>query len=39
MRQQDEAYVITGDAVVLTLAGGAAPNNQAADVLDILAFG
>ncbi len=39
MRQQDEAYVITGDSIVLTLAGGGAPNNQAADVIDVIAIG
>ena len=38
MRQQDEAYLILGDTVYLTLAGGASPNNQAADVIDIVAF-
>ena len=35
-RAQDEAYTITANRVVLTLAGGGAPNNQAADVLDIV---
>jgi hypothetical protein len=38
-RPQNEAYTITGDAVSLTLAGGGSPNNQAADVLDIIIFG
>jgi len=38
MRPQNEAYTITGDAVSLTLAGGGSPNNQAADVIDIIAF-
>lgn len=38
-RPQDEAYTITGDAVSLTLTGGGSPNNQAADVLDIVIFG
>ena len=37
-RAQNEAYVITGNAVSLTLAGGGSPNNQAADVIDVLAF-
>jgi len=37
-RPQNEVYTITGNAVSLTLAGGASPNNQAADVIDILAF-
>jgi len=31
----DEPYTITGDAVVLTLTGGGAPNIQAGDVIDI----
>jgi hypothetical protein len=38
MRPQDEAWVITGNAVSLTLAGAAAPNNQANDVIDIIAI-
>ena len=38
-RAQDEAYAIVGDSVVLTLAGGADPNNQAADVVDVVAMG
>lgn len=38
MRPQDEAYEITGDAVSLTLAGGGAPNNQANDIIDVIAF-
>jgi hypothetical protein len=38
MRPQDEAYEITGNAVSLTLAGGGAPNNQVADIIDIIAF-
>lgn len=37
-RPQNEAYTIVGDAVSLTLAGGASPNNQAGDVVDIVAF-
>lgn len=37
-RPQNEAYTISGNAVSLTLAGGASPNNQATDVLDIIAF-
>jgi hypothetical protein len=37
-RPQNEVYTITGNAVSLTLAGGASPNNQAADVIDIIAF-
>jgi len=38
-RPQDEVYTIVGDAVSLALAGGASPNNQAGDVIDIIAFG
>jgi len=38
MRPQNEVYEITGNAVSLTLAGGGSPNNQAADVIDIIAF-
>jgi hypothetical protein len=38
MRPQNEAYVISGNGVSLTLAGGASPNNQADDVIDIIAF-
>lgn len=38
-RPQDEAYTISGNAVSLTLAGGASPNNQTGDVLDIIIFG
>jgi len=37
-RPQDEAYTISGNAVSLTLAGGASPNNQADDVIDVIAF-
>jgi hypothetical protein len=36
-RVQNEAYVISGNGVSLTLAGGASPNIQANDVVDILA--
>lgn len=39
MRQQDEAYALAGDVLTLTLAGGGAPNNQAADVIDVIALG
>ena len=39
MRPQTEAYTITGDRVVLTLGGGVAPANQAADVIDVIALG
>ena len=39
MRPQTEAYVIGGDVVTLTLGGGGAPANQAADVIDMIAFG
>jgi len=38
-RPQNEVYTITGDAVSLTLTGGASPNNQTGDVLDIIIFG
>jgi hypothetical protein len=39
MRQQDEAYAVAGAVLTLTLAGGGAPNNQANDIVDIIAFG
>lgn len=39
MRPQNEAVTIVGNAVNLVLAGGATPNNQAADVIDVIAFG
>jgi hypothetical protein len=39
MRPQDEAHAIVGNTVSLTLAGGVSPNNQVADVIDVLAFG
>jgi len=39
MRPQTEAWTITGDRVVLTLGGGVAPANQAADVIDVIALG
>jgi hypothetical protein len=39
MRPQDEAWVISGDSVSLTLAGGGAPNNQATDVVSCIAIG
>ncbi|MEK6683890.1 MAG: hypothetical protein AABY46_04445 [Nitrospirota bacterium] len=38
MRPQNEAYVITGQSVVLTTAAGATPNNQAGDVVDVFAW-
>jgi hypothetical protein len=38
-RPQNEVFTITGGVVSLTLAGGASPNNQSGDVLDIVAFG
>lgn len=38
-RPQDEAYTISGNAVSLTLAGGGSPNNQAGDIIDVVAFG
>jgi hypothetical protein len=37
MRPQNEAYTIVGNAVSLALAGGGSPNNQANDVIDIIA--
>jgi len=37
-RPQNEAYTITGNMVSLTLAGAGSPNNQANDVIDIIAF-
>jgi hypothetical protein len=38
-RAQDEAYAIAGNSVSLTLAGGVSPNNQAADVVDVVVMG
>lgn len=38
-RPQNEAWAIVGNTVRLTLAGGAAPNNQAGDVVSVIAFG
>jgi hypothetical protein len=38
-RPQTEAYTITGNRVVLTLGGGGAPANQAADVIDVMVQG
>ena len=38
MRVQNEATAVVGNAVSLTLAGGATPNNQAADVVDCILF-
>jgi hypothetical protein len=38
-RQNVEAYVIAGQNVVLTTAGGGAPNTTAADVIDVYARG
>jgi len=38
MRVQDEATAVVGNAVSLTLAGGATPNNQVADVVDCILF-
>jgi hypothetical protein len=38
-RPQNEAYTISGNAVSLTTAGGASPNNQDTDVVDFIAFG
>ena len=37
-RAQNEAYAIVGNMVSLTLAGGASPNNQVADVVQCVAF-
>lgn len=39
MRPQNEAYIISGYNVQLTLAGGGAPNNQVNDVIDCIAWG
>ena len=37
-RAQDEAYAIVGDSISLTLGGGAPPNNQIADTIDVWAW-
>jgi hypothetical protein len=39
LRSQNEAVAIVGNAVSITLGGGVSPNNQPADVLDVIAFG
>ena len=39
MRNQDEARSVVDRAVSIVLAGGPSPNNQIADVLDVLAWG
>jgi hypothetical protein len=39
LRSQNEAVAIVGNAVSITLGGGAPPANQVADIIDIIAFG
>jgi len=39
MRPQNEAYIVSGYNVQLTLAGGVTPNNQPNDVIDCIAWG
>jgi hypothetical protein len=38
MRPQNEAVTISGNYVQVVLAGAGSPNNQAADVIDVIAF-
>lgn len=38
LRFQNEAHAVVGNAVSLTLTGGASPNNQAADIVDVVVY-